>query len=125
MSLNVLADFVNAKLVDTDANLPRIPPMRLGAGVNYRQGGFVIRTGVRYSSEQDKLGPFETITPSFTMVDASVSYRLFTGGVFHDISLVGTNLTDSEARVHTSFLKDMAPLPGREIRLVYRLNFGG
>ena len=33
--------------------------------------------------------------------------------------------TDTDARVHTSFLKDMAPLPGREIRLIYRINFGG
>jgi iron complex outermembrane receptor protein len=125
VSLDLLADFVTAKLTDTDEYLPRIPPLRFGGGVNYRQGGFVIRGGARYSAEQDNLGPFETATPSYTMVDASVSYRLFTGGLFHDISLVGTNLTDSEARMHTSFLKDMAPLPGREIRLIYRLNFGG
>jgi iron complex outermembrane receptor protein len=125
VSIDLLADFVNAKLVDTDEYLPRIPPFRLGGGVNYRQSGFVVRAGARYSAEQDRLGPFETVTPSFTSVDASISYRLFTGGIFHDISLVGANLTDAEARVHTSFLKDMAPLPGREVRLIYRINFGG
>ena len=27
--------------------------------------------------------------------------------------LDGTNLLDEEARAHTSFLKDVAPLPGR------------
>jgi iron complex outermembrane receptor protein len=125
VSLDVLADFVVAKLTDTDEHLPRIPPLRIGGGVNYRQGGFVVRAGARYSAEQDDLGPFETATPSYTMVDVSVSYRLFTGGLFHDISLVGSNLTDTEARMHTSFLKDLAPLPGREIRLIYRMNFGG
>jgi iron complex outermembrane receptor protein len=125
VSLDVLADFVVAKLTDTDEHLPRIPPLRIGGGVNYRQGGFVVRAGARYSAEQDDLGPFETATPSYTLVNVSVSYRLFTGGLFHDISLVGSNLTDTEARMHTSFLKDLAPLPGREIRLIYRLNFGG
>jgi iron complex outermembrane receptor protein len=51
------------------------------------------------------------------------SYRIFTGDLLHDITLVLNNLTDTEARLHTSFLKDVVPLPGREIRLVYRLNF--
>ena len=125
LSVNVLADFVDAKLTATDEYLPRIPPLRFGGGVNYRHSHFVVRAGARYTAEQDKLGAFETATPSATMFDASISYRLFTGGLFHDISLVGTNLSNEEARVHTSFLKDLAPLPGREIRLIYRLNFGG
>jgi iron complex outermembrane recepter protein len=37
--------------------------------------------------------------------------------------LRGSNLTDEEARDHTSFLKDVAPLPGRDIRLSVRLGF--
>jgi iron complex outermembrane receptor protein len=34
--------------------------------------------------------------------------------------LKGTNLTDTEARVHTSFLKDIAPRPGRSFALGVR-----
>jgi iron complex outermembrane receptor protein len=37
--------------------------------------------------------------------------------------LRGTNLTDEEARNHVSFLKDLAPLPGRDVRLSLRLAF--
>ncbi len=125
LSIDVIGDFVNAKLTDTDEFLPRIPPMRVGGGVNFRQGGLTARAGVRHAMKQNDLGPFETVTSAYTLVSASISYRLFTGGLFHDISLVGSNLTDAEARMHTSFLKDMAPLPGRELRLIYRLNFGG
>jgi iron complex outermembrane receptor protein len=65
----------------------------------------------------------EEITDAFTMVDASVTYRLFSGAIFHDISLMVNNVTDSEARLHTSFQKDLVPLPGREVKLVYRMNF--
>ena len=57
------------------------------------------------------------------MLDASAGYRFFAGGLTHEISLVGTNLTDEEARNSVSFIKDQAPLPGRDIRLVYRLSF--
>lgn len=124
VSIDALADFVTAKLTDTDEYLPRIPAFRLGGGVNFRQGGFVVRSGARYTASQESLGAFETPTESFTMVDASLTYRIFSGGVFHDITLVGNNLTNAEARMHTSYLKDIAPLPGREIRLIYRLNFG-
>lgn len=124
VSIDALADFVSAKLTDSDEYLPRIPPFRFGGGVNVRKGGLIARAGARYSASQNNLGAFETETDGFTMLDASLTYRIFSGGVFHDITLVGSNLTDSEARMHTSYLKDIAPLPGREIRLIYRLNFG-
>jgi iron complex outermembrane receptor protein len=57
------------------------------------------------------------------MLDASVSYAFFTGSLGHEILLRGTNLTDEEARNHVSVLKDTVPLPGRDIRLTYRLMF--
>lgn len=123
VALEIMADLVRAKLTERDENLPRIPAARLGGGVNYRQGPFVVRGSVRRTLEQDRVGSFENPTPGFTMAEGSVSYRLFTGRTFHDVTLVLSNLTDTEARLHTSFLKDVAPLPGREIRLVYRLNF--
>jgi iron complex outermembrane receptor protein len=69
------------------------------------------------------VAPLEEETDGYTMLDVSVGYRLFTGGVTHDFVLRGSNLTDQEARNHTSFLKEMAPLPGREIRFMYRVYF--
>jgi iron complex outermembrane receptor protein len=35
----------------------------------------------------------------------------------------GSNLLDKEARAHTSFLKDIAPLPGRNIGAGVRIFF--
>ncbi len=123
VSIEFTGDLVRAKLTETDEYLPRIPAARIGGGVNFRQGPFVVRSFVRRTMEQSRVGAFESPTAGFTTLDGSVSYRLFTGRFFHDVTLAMTNLTDSEARLHTSFLKDVAPLPGREIRLVYRLNF--
>ena len=123
LSLDLSTDVVNARLTSLEQDVPRIPPLRIGGGLNYSQGPIVARGGVRWHAEQTRVGAFEEETDGYTMVDASVSYRLFTGRAFHDISLVGTNLADQEARPHTSFLKELAPLPGREIRLVYRVSF--
>jgi hypothetical protein len=36
---------------------------------------------------------------------------------------VVNNLTNVDARLHQSFQKNIAPLPGREVRLIYRMNF--
>jgi iron complex outermembrane receptor protein len=40
-----------------------------------------------------------------------------------DLVVRGTNLTDEEGRVHSSFLKDLVPLPGRDFRVNARLTF--
>ena len=45
------------------------------------------------------------------------------GRTIVELLLRGTNLTDQEARNHVSFLKDLAPLPGRDVRLDVRLDF--
>ena len=106
-----------------DNYVPRLPAYRIGGSLAYAQGLFSGDLAVRYSGRQGKVAHEEEITEAFTMVDASVTYRLFSGDVFHDISLVVRNLTNTNARLHTSFQKEIAPLPGREVSLVYRMNF--
>jgi len=41
------------------------------------------------------------------------TYRLARGPLTWDLLLKGTNLLDEEARQHTSYIKDLAPLAGR------------
>jgi iron complex outermembrane recepter protein len=78
---------------------------------------------LRRVEEQTRVSEFESETPAYAMLDASVSYQFVTGSLGHEIVLRGTNLTDEEARNHVSVLKDLVPLPGRDIRLTYRLVF--
>ena len=68
----------------------------------------------------DRLAPFETETDGFTFVNASLAYRP-TGA--WTLRLDGRNLTDELARVHSSFLKDELPLPGRNVRLTVMTSF--
>jgi iron complex outermembrane receptor protein len=123
VELELLADFVRAELRDTDEPLPRIVPPRLGAAVVYQGSPWSARVEVRRVQKQDRVAELETETPGYTMLDASVGYRFFAGRTIHDVALRGTNLADEEARNHVSFLKDLAPLPGRNISLSYTILF--
>ncbi len=117
------ADFVHAEFTRSGDPLPRIPPFRIGGGLTYDTGPLRTGVDVRYSARQDRVAEFETPTEAFVTVDAEAAYRLVRGGVSHDLILRIRNVTDEEVRLHTSFLKDIAPLPGRDIRLLYQLGF--
>ena len=77
----------------------------------------------RHREDQDRLAPNETPTDAYTVLNASFSYRFFTGNQVYDVILRGRNLTDEEVRNHTSFVKDIVPQPGRDVSVSVRLNF--
>lgn len=117
------ADFVRAELRDTGEPLPRIPPRRYRLGFHYRGerlSGIV--EGLRVE-EQNRVAAFERPTEGYTLLNASVGYRFFTSRAVYDVLLRGTNLTDEEARNHVSFLKELVPMPGRDVSLSLRLTF--
>ncbi|HUF78334.1 MAG TPA: TonB-dependent receptor [Thermoanaerobaculia bacterium] len=121
--LELIGDTVRAELRDTGEPLPRIPPLRLGAGLDYHRGPWRLFGEVRWVDEQDRLAENETLTDSHTLVNAAASYRWLLGDAVVDLFLRGRNLTDEEARLHTSFLKDEVPLPGRDVSLGVGLHF--
>jgi iron complex outermembrane receptor protein len=112
--LSLVGDTVDAE-IDSGGNLPRIPPMRLGGGVHYHGDRWNGSAEVRWVDEQTDVAENETATDGYTMVNASLGYRLFFSNQIVDLLLRGRNLTDEEARAHTSFLKSVAPLPGRDV----------
>jgi iron complex outermembrane receptor protein len=57
------------------------------------------------------------------MVNASVSVKPFGKASGTNLILAANNIFDVEARRHASFLKDYAPLPGRDIRVTARFSF--
>ena len=72
---------------------------------------------VRHVGEQDRVAnEFELPTDDYTLLNAAVAVRPFyqkNVTVFAE----ARNLTNEEAREHVSFLKDIAPLPGRNLRV--------
>jgi iron complex outermembrane recepter protein len=115
------ADTVRGKIVSPDpttggGNLPRISPSRIGSKLTWREGDWFADGGATHVLKQDRIAAFETSTAGYTRIDASVRYRwAYAAHGSADIYLLGKNLSNRDMRVHTSFLKNFAPLPGRSV----------
>ncbi|PKI13093.1 TonB-dependent receptor [Colwellia sp. 12G3] len=120
---SLIADYIRARLVNENDNLPRIPPMRVGAIINYQADKFDSELSVSHYFEQENIADLETNTDSYTMVDAHVNYYVDGFGDDLTLYLKGQNLTNEHARVHSSFLKEVAPLPGRNFSVGIRGSF--
>jgi len=115
LDLEFKADYVHASDRNTGSPLPRIPPFRASAALNYQQDRFSAGIEGQYSARQNRTSEFELPTDSFFVLNANVSYRIPIGRAEANLYVKGVNLTNAEARMHTSFLKDVAPLGGRGI----------
>jgi iron complex outermembrane receptor protein len=118
---DLLADYVHATIDDVGP-APRIPPLRLLGGLEAESDRLDGRLEVEWADDQTRISDFETPTDGYTVVNAQLTFRPFE----HDgvsIILRGENLTDRVVRRHASFLKDFAPLAGRDIRLTLRATF--
>ena len=105
-------------------NLPRIVPARAGARLRWERDGWRASIGAVRTAQQDHIAAYESATAGYTLVDAHLAWHVDTsGGRALEIFLDGSNLTNREARPHVSFLKDLAPLPGRGISAGIRAFF--
>jgi iron complex outermembrane receptor protein len=119
---DAVADYVRAT-IEGVGPAPRIPPFRLMGGLEAQSARVQGRIEVEWTAEQDRLAEFETPTRGFTLVNASVQFHPLKNNKNTSITLAANNIFDVDARRHASFLKDVAPLAGRDIRLTARLNF--
>ncbi len=123
LDLELLADFVRGELAGGGGDLPRIPARRAGLGLRYHGARWTAGAEVQEVADQDRLAANETPTEGYTLLGADLGYRFFFTGSVVDLLLRGRNLIDEEARNHVSFLKDLVPLPGRDVSLVARFAF--
>ncbi len=114
---------MRAKLKD-GTYLPRIAPGRLGVDLDHAMGACTTRLTVIHSFAQTHVAPLETTTPGYTRVDAEIAYKVGrVAGQSTTFFLQGTNLANQDIRLHTSYLKDAAPLMGRSFTLGLRAEF--
>jgi iron complex outermembrane receptor protein len=77
----------------------------------------------RYDKQTDTAS-FEEATAGYTMADADFRWRIERArGMPLDLFVKASNLSDEEARKHTSFVKDVAPLPGRNYAVGVRTSW--
>ena len=122
LSLKSFADFVNAKFTSGEY-IPRIPAKSAAISLHYETEYFTLATDIKITDQQSKITEHELKTEGYTKVNAEIAYRPFGADKDLTIRLQATNLLNAEMRQHTSFLKDLLPMPGRNIKLSLHYNF--
>ncbi len=122
-SVRVFADSVRATNTTDGTPLPRTTPVRYGVAFDGHSGPWSFTAELRHIESQRRIAPVETPTDGYELLSIGGAWRFDLGRTKGEVFLRGTNLLDETARVHASFLKDIAPLPGREVSLGLRLSF--
>lgn len=120
---DVVSDYVRATIKDGNGPVPRIPPLRVLAGVEAQTGNLDGRVEVEWTADQDRVAALENPSDGFTLVNASVAWRPWGRSNGTTLLLSANNIFDVEARRHASFTKDFVPLAGRDVRLSLRATF--
>lgn len=124
MHVDLIYDQTRATNESFGTNLPRIPTRRLGLRYEYLNAGWLFGLEGRWHDEASHLAPNALPTDSYTLWNADVRYRIRASEtVTVDLFAMAHNLGDEEARPNTFFLKDLAPMPGRNVRLGVRTLF--
>lgn len=124
LELRLFTDYVRGKLDGSHGNVPRVTPQRFGFELNYKSGPFATNLTTIHVLRQNKAAELETHTAGYTQLNLEASYLLKqtrANGIRFFVQ--GRNLLDEEMRVHTSYLKNFAPLPGRALVAGIRSDF--
>jgi iron complex outermembrane receptor protein len=110
--------------LDSGDNLPLQPADRIGASLGYRQADWRAGLSWTHARGQDRLAGFErTPTPAYNLVDANLSYTQKLAHTDLTWFLLAKNLLNQDIRLSTSLLKDISPLPGRNLVFGVRAKF--
>lgn len=124
LSMRLFFDYVRATNEASNDPLPRIPPLRVGLGVDWSRGGWDAGIFLRRTVNQGRTSTNETETDGFTELTINLSREFELGnGLALTVFGRADNLLDEEIRYHTSFLKDVSPQPGRSFTVGARLEF--
>ncbi|MCB1949402.1 MAG: TonB-dependent receptor [Nitrosomonas sp.] len=123
LNMRLFTDIVYGRLKN-NGTVPRLTPQRYGLDLDYFQGNWQGNFNVTRVVRQNRVAVLETETPGYTLMNAELSYCFKRSeSMYHTLFLQGRNLLDEDVRVHTSFLKNVAPLPGRAIVVGIRGTF--
>ncbi|WP_206242477.1 TonB-dependent receptor [Novosphingobium terrae] len=120
LTAKVLGDYTRATL-DSGSNVPRIPPYRVGGGLNWQSK--IVDAGVTFIhyGRQNDYGDYDTATDSYNSLSAQAAVRPFKQYPGVELALIGQNLTNDVQRLATSFNKDLVMMPGRSLRVVLKV----
>jgi len=122
-------DVVRATFTD-GTNVPRIPPVRVGGGLFYRDSAWLARVNLLHAFPQNNIALVgETPTPGYNDLRAEISYRWVPTRLTPDslrevvVGVTGTNLLNDDIRNSVSYTKDEVLMPGRGVRFFANVKY--
>jgi len=121
----VFGDYVRARFDEGQGSrdIPRTPAHRLGVKLEGDWGAWNGLAELVSVGKQDKIAEFETETGGYTTLNLSTHYSTRIGNMPAQLYMRLNNVTDRLAYSHTSFIKDYAPLTGRNLTAGLRVLF--
>jgi iron complex outermembrane receptor protein len=110
--------------------VPRIPPVRVGGGVYWRDVHWLARVKLIHAFAQNNVAATaETPTPGYDDLRAQLSYKwkpaTLAAGDLSEVSIgiSGSNLLNRDIRNSVSYSKDEVLMPGASVRLFTSLKY--
>ena len=108
-------------------DVPRIPPVRLGGGLFFRDANWLARVNFLHAFAQNNVAEtFETRTQGYNLLKAEVSYKVKLDQLGRKelmMGITGNNLLNQQIRNSVSFRKDQILLPGANLRFFANITF--
>jgi iron complex outermembrane receptor protein len=116
-------DYVRASLQKTGEPLPRIPPLRFRGGLRYRRNALQVGGEAVAVAPQNRVSGSEEPTDGYHLLKLYSSYSFQAANVLNTITIRVDNVTDELYRNHLSLIKNVVPETGRNLKVLYSLNF--
>lgn len=125
VGVNLFGDYTRGILTSAgNGNVPRMPPFRYGAQLDYNKDKWSGFFRVTRGNRQGYAGENETETPGWILMNIGITYE---AKAYADskvlLYLRGNNLLDQDIRNSTSYLKNFAPEPGRGVQVGFQLSY--
>ena len=128
--LGAMGDMVRGEFRSTRVPLSYMPAARLGALARWDDGTRSAGAEYRHAFAQDRVPPAVSSgdpaaipSAAYDLVNLDLGWNLVRGGRVHSITLRVDNLFDERYVDATSRIKSFAFNPGRNVALVYRVEF--
>ncbi len=121
--LQLNMSYVNGTIQTNRRPLERVPPLNGKFVISYTPAPLHLYVASRFSGSQTRLGEFEEPTDGYLVYDIG-SYLNFSWWQLENMVVFEIeNLFDTTYREHLSRIKSAMPEPGRNVKLLYKLNF--
>jgi len=121
--LQLNMSYVNGTIQTNGRPLERVPPLNGKFVISYTPTPLHLYVASRFSGSQTRLGQFEEPTDGYLVYDIG-SYLNFSWWQIENMVVFEIeNLLDTTYREHLSRIKAAMPEPGRNVKLLYKLNF--